>query len=72
MKAKIDEYGNLGIERKGEWKAQSCPHEGEGNWCGDWCPLFEEGTDSESGISFVQLRCALDGVVHQVVSDERA
>ena len=72
MDAMIDEYGNLSIERKGKWKAQSCPHEGDGNWCGDWCPLFEDSTDSESCIPFVRLSCAPGGVLHEVVSDERA
>ena len=75
MKAKIDKYGLLSVERKGEWKSQLCPCTmipGDERFCGDWCPLFEEGTASELGISFVRLSCAPEGVFHDIVSDERA
>ena len=76
MKAKIDKDGLLSIERKGEWRLQPCPHamlpyECDDRICGDWCPLFEECDCGVDGW-LVHLRCALDGVVHQVVSDERA
>ena len=72
MKAKIDTKGLLHIERKGKWRVQHCPFEAGSDHCGDWCPLFEDSTDSERGISFVRLSCAPEGVLHDIVSDERA
>lgn len=42
MKIKINKYGNLEIERKGQWREQACPFGlGQEN-CGDKCALFEE------------------------------
>ena len=41
MKGKINEFGNLSIERAGQLKLQLCP-DGYGAACGDWCPLFHE------------------------------
>lgn len=48
MKVKINEWGNLEIERAGKFKGQACPltvdvsSDGDSSPCGDWCPLFGE------------------------------
>uniref|UniRef100_A0A6M3KJK6 Uncharacterized protein n=1 Tax=viral metagenome TaxID=1070528 RepID=A0A6M3KJK6_9ZZZZ len=43
MKGKINEYGNLEFLRKGIFKQQLCPFNGDGEFsCGDWCSLFGE------------------------------
>ena len=42
MKGKIDEKGNLLIERAGKMKALGCPFGGGAEFCGDWCPHFRE------------------------------
>ena len=47
MKAKIDEIGNLHIQRAGELKKQYCPYSSTDSrdnvaTCGDRCPLFVE------------------------------
>ena len=44
MKGKIDEDGNLYIERAGKMKQQFCPFDVKP--CGDWCPLFGEPMDN--------------------------
>ena len=77
MKAKIDKDGNLWIERKAGWKLQYCPFGSPGGQygparCGDWCPLFEEDTDSVTHHSFVALSCSHNSTRYEVVSDERA
>ena len=61
MKGKIDENGNLYIERGASLKIQFCPFVTDKSYkvenkllpvpCGDWCPLFgepklEDGTNS--------------------------
>jgi hypothetical protein len=46
MKAKLDHYGLLLIERNGEMKEQFCPNSTSGR-CGGWCPLFGEPKQPE-------------------------
>jgi hypothetical protein len=41
MKAKIDEFGELWLERSGKMKLQYCPFRHFMSSCGDHCPLFE-------------------------------
>ena len=42
MKIKISEMGVLELERKANFKIQSCPYGSGGEYCGDWCPMFGE------------------------------
>lgn len=45
MNGKIEEYGNLCIERAGVMKEQWCPYTVSGKdmtKCGDWCSHFGE------------------------------
>jgi hypothetical protein len=52
----IDMYGQLEIERNGEFKSQFCPRstfssDDDGGAsrgrCGDWCPLFGEVNETK-------------------------
>jgi len=54
MKAVIDEYGILSLEKRGIMEDQGCPHQQDGTRCGVWCPLFNFANESESGID-IQL-----------------
>lgn len=51
FEGKIDGNGNLHIFRKGVLKRQKCPwftlNSFNNLYCGDECPLFEEGTDND-------------------------
>jgi len=40
MKALINEYGTLYLEKKGNLMPMICPF--KNRECGDWCPLFSE------------------------------
>jgi len=40
MKALINEYGTLYLEKKGKLIPMICPF--KNRECGDWCPLFSE------------------------------
>lgn len=75
MKAKIDENGNLMVERKGQWVECMCPimtvsMGRDCEICNHQCPLFVEA-DSCSGEPLVYLCCAPQLVQHEIVSDER-
>jgi len=42
MKIKINAVGRLFIKRGSEYKKQYCPFCAEEQFCGDWCPLFND------------------------------
>ncbi len=42
MNGKIDEKGDLWIERAGKMRGQGCPYSNGLSMCGDWCSLFGE------------------------------
>lgn len=42
MKIKIDENGDLCVERKGRFIVAHCPFAYDSVCCGHWCPLFGE------------------------------
>jgi len=42
VKVKINNVGNLLVERAGVLKPQGCPYKSGDVPCGDWCPLFQE------------------------------
>ena len=42
VKVKLNNKGNLFIERAGKFKIQGCPYYHKEAACGDWCPLFVE------------------------------
>ena len=74
MKARIDENGNLEIERARAWKMQPCPWApNDVTLCGDWCPLFNEGTHSETGkdLPTVLLTCSGMGPWYWITADAR-
>lgn len=68
MKAKIDESGCLFIMRVGGWKKTGCPHDPEYQFCGDWCPLFEELAGDDL---MVVLGCGNNARLIFIESDER-
>lgn len=70
MKGKLNEFGNLSIERAGKLKLQLCPGgEGEASAaCGDWCPLFLEPKNLQVAKS--QEKWVLDLCMNTVIFDE--
>jgi hypothetical protein len=58
VKIRIEVYGNLEIERGGQWKWMKCPHQGEGHYCSDNCPLFGEPEQVEWASD--QILCLCD------------
>ena len=69
MKGKIDEDGNLYIERAGKMKQQFCPFDVKP--CGDWCPLFGE-PEAEFGTKSVILHICKDKMLFlDEFTDER-
>lgn len=65
MKAKINNDGNLEIERKGTWRKQECMNIFK--YCGDHCPAFFE--IGEEDTPDIVRTCT--GAVHEIVEDER-
>jgi len=48
LKARINKSGLIQVMRKNQWKYQDCPYSRSidfGLNCGDWCPVFCEGSD---------------------------
>ncbi len=41
MRIDIGQTGMLMIERRGEYRYAICPFSKDGDYCGDWCPLFD-------------------------------
>ena len=79
MKAKIDQYGNLWIERGGVMKKQWCPysvanHNGdiELTECGDWCPLFQEPGYNGGVVTIVLCNSVFDAGKPDEFVDERS
>lgn len=47
MEGKINEYGNLMLNREGNWLVQFCPYR-TNTECGNDCPLFGEVQTSQA------------------------
>jgi hypothetical protein len=77
VKAEIDLDGHLWIMRGGIRKPQTCPHassEGGSEYCGDWCPLFEENHWKDlAGVCGheITLNCAPHLTTHTITEDAR-
>jgi len=70
MKGKIAPSGVLFIERAGKFKKVGCPYGDGGNSCGDWCALFREPPDTDSGVVGLSL-CGYDIIYFAEFTDER-
>ena len=69
MKIRIDNNGWLSVERAGKFKDQKCPHDQDNLvHCGDWCPLFGEPHNWETGSQAINL-CM--NFIHGEITDER-
>ena len=69
MEGKINEFGNLSVERGGKLKGQVCPTQPE-NSCGDWCPLFGEPKASPGAVEWELQICQVN-LYFEEFTDER-
>lgn len=67
QRAKIDEEGNLWLDRKHTFKQAACKQFGAPAKCGDWCAAFEEKTIFETQ-NVVRI-CS--GAIYEIAEDER-
>lgn len=73
MEAEITPDGFLNIKRShgGRVRAQ-CPFSASFANCGDWCPLFHEVKDAQSGQMIVELECCGSGRTwYKILEDTR-
>ena len=74
MKAKIDDSGQLMVERAGGMKSQYCPYSApvQGpSYCGDWCPKFEDSYEAENGRTLVNRIRVCGGPTYEILADDR-
>lgn len=66
---KINNTGNLLIERAGVFKAQACPYGREDTPCGDWCPLFQE---EEGNINLCETMYFYSELIDERIEDNES